>query len=436
MKEQHHILILKLLITLSTYQMNLQTAIAQDPNNVAQAPQAQVQANQEENESLLKLNQKESAQLWQSFYADIAELAKERMKYDQLPNASVLHPFRADKESHIKKLHQISHALMMKIKTSDSKDFKDEYTVTNQEISELKQQIAELQEKQMLAPDPTGKITDYLKQTKADLQKKQETYKKQIDELEKQKDQLKKDAFLFLTQKGIKLSEEQTNQLFKLSSGDLMLDLYMIFGKLNLLGELCLDWMQKSNQAGYLENAQKYYATYVGIFYLLQELYTLTIERFNSEYIPKVNQTNASLTEIILNTKKLIDQQKKVASSDIGAEKMIEQLSQNLKTQEELLQAGQYYLHYIQGQISQLKELENNFKQQFLVVLNTYQTVSLSAEQLQSMENGLRDLSNLRKLTLPKMVGLNDEKIQKNLDLIYQHIDGNQDSVISKWQKR
>ena len=62
--------------------------------------------------------------------------------------------------------------------------------------------------------------------------------------------------------------------------------------------------------------------------------------------------------------------------------------------------------------------------------------MALSADQLQSIENGLRDLSNLRKLTLPKMVGLNDEKIQKNLDLIYQHIEGDQESVISKWQKR
>jgi hypothetical protein len=308
--------------------------------------------------------------------------------------------------------------------------------VNNQEIVELKKKIADLQEKQMLAPDATGKLTDYLKQTKADLQKKEDAYKKQIETLEKQKDQLKKDAFLFLTQKGIKLSEEQSNQLFKLSSGDLMLDLYIIFGKLNLLGELCLDWMQKSNQSGYMENAQKYYATYVGIFYLLQELYAFTIERFNSEYIPKVNQTNASLQEVILNTKKLIDQQQKNAQSDVNATKMIEQLSQNLKTQQDLLQAGQYYLNYIQGQISQLKDLEKSFQQQFLVILNTYQTVSLSAEQLQSMENGLRDLSNLRKLSLPKIVGLNDEKIQKNLELIYQHIDGNEESVISKWQKR
>jgi hypothetical protein len=424
-------LILKLLLSISIIQViHLQTAIAQDPSSQNQAKIT------EENDSLLKLNQKESAQLWQAFYADIAELAKERVKYDQLPNASVLHPFRADKESHIKKLHQLSHALMMKIKDAETKDFKNEYMVSNQEIIELKKKIADLQEKQMLAPDATGKLTDYLKQTKADLQKKEDAYKKQIETLEKQKDQLKKEAFLFLTQKGIKLSEEQSNQLFKLSSGDLMLDLYMIFGKLNLLGELCLDWMQKSNQSGYIENAQKYYATYVGIFYLLQELYAFTIERFNSEYIPKVNQTNASLQEIILNTKKLIDQQQKTAQSDVNATKMIEQLSQNLKTQQDLLQAGQYYLNYIQGQISQLKDLEKSFQQQFLVILNTYQTVSLSAEQLQSMENGLRDLSNLRKLSLPKIVGLNDEKIQKNLELIYQHIDGNEESVITKWQRK
>ncbi len=389
----------------------------------------------EENENLLKLNQKESAQLWQEFYEDIGELANERMKYDQLPEASVLHPFRHDKPSHIKKLRQISHALMMKIKTTETKDFKEEYNVSNEEINQLKKKIAELQEKQMLAPDPTGKLQDYLTQTKADLQKKQDRYKKQIDQLEQEKNLLKKEAFQFLTQKGIYLSEEQSNQLFKLSSGNLMLDLYVIFGKLNLLGELCLEWMQKSNQDGYLQNAQKYYATYVGIFYLLQELYGMTIERFTNEYIPKVQETNKTLQGIIAKTNQLILEQKKNTNDPIS-NKMIEQLSQNLKTQQELLKASEYYLNYIHGQISQLKEIEKNFEKQFIVVLNTYQTVALSADQLQSIENGLRDLSNLRKLTLPKMVGLNDEKIQKNLDLIYQHIEGDQESVISKWQKR
>ncbi|MAD60034.1 MAG: hypothetical protein CMH49_00790, partial [Myxococcales bacterium] len=238
------------------------------------------------------------------------------------------------------------------------------------------------------------------------------------------------------------------------SSGDLMLNLFVTFAQLNLLGEYVTERMQAAQEdESYAYLAKRYYAVYVAIISLSLDIYTYTREKLMGEHLSRVDQLREKLKKVTLSTKKLIkNEQKTLAKSKVAlrlsakkelieadineAKSYIIQLKSNLEVQDKALEGVSAYRKHILTQAEEIKRTARRIARRFRIAENTYKTVQIGTNQFDLMREGLRDLSNLQKIQVPAMVPLAGDRITNHLDMITKHFSGDEDLDVSNELKR
>lgn len=385
---------------------------------------------------LLDNNRANINELWSEWHQILRQLTKRQFNQDHLPEPSWLNVFSEDKSSNLKKIQSMTQQILGHLKNSKAQQLKTNYFDLKTQIEEEHEEALRLADDRYVAPEEgehqfwekhKGHYTEL-------IQRKQEA----IEALKKEQNQIIQDSHDFLLSIGIELSTAQVEHLFKMSSGDLMLDLFVTFAHLNLLGELVTDRMRASqNDLAYVKNSEQYYSIYVALVTLSLDIHKETHRQIIEEHIPKVNMLIQSLHKITKETHMILkDEKKKLRRQAIPLNKtLIDQLQKNLKVQKVALEGAKAYQVHLAAQANEIKRGSELIARRLRVAVNTYKTVRLSTNQLDLIEEGLRDLSNLRRIQLPAMIPLANERVQSQLDVIVKHMNGEQ-SIIQKWKTK
>ena len=381
--------------------------------------------------------------IWHELYKRLEELTAHHIKQEQLPESfSWFSPMRETQESNIKKIKSISERLLIELGNPKISQIRDRYFDLKSKIQEDRAAARRAAEDSYLAPEE-GEVYFW------------ENHKGDYRELKRKKDEAVKAHKLEqqklivrchdeLISMGIELTPEQVAQLFKLSSGDLMLTLFSTFAQLNLLGDYVTERMQDArNDESYAYLSKRYYAVYVAIISLSLDIHTYTRERLLAEHITRVDDLRTRLKEVALKTQRLIKSEKvhslklkrKIKSSrGDESEKLkleleetnryLAQLSSNLIVQEQARDGAVAYRRHITKQSAEIERTIKKIERRLNIAFNTYQTVLIGTNQFDLMREGLRDLSNLQKIQIPEMVPLAGERITKHLEMITRHFDG------------
>ena len=363
--------------------------------------------------------------LWTEWSALLTELTERQFKQDQLPQPSFFKPFREDTQSNLKRIQSLTQQLLGHFKTSRAQELKSSYF-------ELKTKIeAERKEAIMLAEDryeaPREGEAWFWETHQGDFEDLIHRKDEAIKALKEEQIELLRQCHEYLVSLGILLKEEQVEHLFKMTSGDVMLDLLVTFAHLNLLIEVVTDRMKSSQEDHqYLKRSEQYYGIYVALVTLSLDLHRQTRTRINSTHIPKISHLVRSVKQMTDDTRALIKDERRRARRSAAKDHkaMLTQLKKNLKVQETSLRGARAYRSHLREQEKQVKLTEDQIARRLRVAVNTYRTVRLSSSQLTLIEEGLRDLNNLRRIHLPAMVPLADERVRSLFDAIDNHMRG------------
>lgn len=396
----------------------------------------------ESRSKLLDQNRGGVEAIWYELYQNLEVLTEHQIKQDQLPEFSWFSPFRETQESNIKKVKSLSERLLIELGNPKVAQIRDRYFELKAKILEDRAAARRAAEDSYLAPDE-GDVYFWQnhKGDYRDLKRRKEEAIK-AHKLEQQRLVVRcHDELLAM---GIELTPEQVSQLFKLSSGDLMLTLFSTFAQLNLLGDYVTERMQEAkDDESYAYLSKRYYAVYVAIISLSLNIHQFTRERLLKEHLSRVDELRARLKEVANKTQALIKSEKlhalklkrslesanheereRLQAELSETERYLTQLDSNLIVQEQAKEGAVAYRRHIIKQSEEIERTANKISRRLQIAFNTYQTVLIGTNQFDLMREGLRDLSNLQKIGIPEMVPLAGERITKHLEMITRHFDG------------
>lgn len=377
--------------------------------------------------------------LWSEWYEELEKLADHQLKQDQLPEFSWLSPLKENRASNLKKIKKLSAELLVEVKNPEVERLRTHYFELKSKINDELLAARKATEDSYQAPREEDAYFwqshrgDYL-----ELRKRKEEAVK-VYQREQQK--LISECHDHLINLGVELTPQQVEQLFKMSSGDLMITLFSTFAQLNLLGDYVTERMQeaKSND-DYAYLAKRYYAVYVAIVALTLDIHEYTREKLLKDHIPKLDQLQGRLKKVLKSTHTLMKKEEervkrlkrgllrsesKNALAELQeAEAFLEQLKVNLKVQLRARQGIKAYRAHVIRQTEEIQVSATKISHRLKIAFNTYQTVLIGTDQFDLMREGLRDLSNLQKVQIPEMVPLAGDRITEHLELISRHFDG------------
>jgi hypothetical protein len=396
--------------------------------------------------------------MWHTLYETLEKLTEHHSKQEQLPHFSWLSPLREDKESNLDKLRSLSERLLIELGNPKITSLRNQYFELKSKINDDLIAAKKASEDSYLAP---AKEEVYFWQShRGDYEELKKKKESAVKAHQQEQQQLIVRCHDELVRLGIELTSKQVEQLFKLSSGDLMLTLFATFAQLNLLGDYVTERMQAAKtDESYAYLSKRYYAVYVAIISLSLDIHNFTRDKLLSDHLNRLDQLRDRLNKVIRSTQVLIKNEKvqlirfkrqlNTSSADKKAnirleieeaKRYINQLKSNLTVQENATDGALAYRKHILKQSEEIKRTAKKIARRFKIAFNTYQTVLIGTNQFNLMKEGLRDLSNLQKIQVPAMVPLAGERITNHLEMITKHFNGEDtlstDTAISSELKR
>ena len=380
--------------------------------------------------------------LWRDWYAELEKLADHRLKHEQLPEFSWFSPLKENMTSNLKRIRKLSDRLLIEFKNPKVEAMRTRYFELKSKINDELLEARKAAEDSYQAPQ---EVDSYFWQThRGDYAELKKSKEEAVKAYRKEQQKVLTACHNHLLKIGIELTSQQVEQLFKMSSGDLMVVLFTTFAQLNLLGDYVTEKMQESQDGeDYAYMAKRYYAVYVSLVSLTLDIHEYTREKLLAEHLPRLDKLSQRLTQVIQSTKRLLKDEAKrlktlrralknkpekyreaIRAEIKEAEAFMKQLRVNLKVQRRAQQGTRAYRDHVIKQTEKIQLSSKKITRRLKIAFNTYQTVLIGTDQFDLMREGLRDLSNLQKVQIPAMVPLAGERITEHLDLITRHFNG------------
>ncbi len=268
-------------------------------------------------------------------------------------------------------------------------------------ITQLQTRIAELREKQLVAPEESvlsGVWTD----TVATLDEEIADTQARIDANRQEIVDSKLAVGAALRRSGVEISSDQIDLLLdSVLSGDVV-RLVATFEAAKLIdGQL--NTLVDASQ-GNLSAARNYFAMHAALFVLLVHAQDSAIEKIDAVYLPRLEVIGQTIASTMSETRQLLSDRKRSDQRRV--------LQANLKSQTLAKDVADYYSRYLVRQRGQLAEARNRTLRDLEVADNTYKTVEVSFQLRALMKDATASFDAIQKLEAPGL-----EQIFKNQEL-------------------
>ena len=351
---------------------------------------------------------KEVKLLWRELHQDLESLGKLHGQHARLPKSKW---FGNDQKRNVKKINKMTRGIIEELNLSPINEVLEERESILKKIKSKEQKVIKLKEKRSFAPKEDKILVT--SQAEYDEKIKKETAK--IKVLRESLTSTISKIYVIFKQMGLEIQRRQVEDLFGVVSGETMRDFLVRFSNLKLLSELIANLIKESPNSGeYANQARKYYGVYVALEWMMIEAHRVAADRIGSVHIPKIVALLEKTNKQVQNTMLLIDQTQSEQSKEI--------LNSNLKTQRQLESASKNYRTYLETQQMQINDTVKRLEEKFKTTLNTYQTVDLAQSLVMAMKNGVKDIQDLQKLKLPKMIPISSDELQNDFNTVSQQL--------------
>jgi hypothetical protein len=366
------------------------------------------QADPSDASSTSSLEIKEVKELWGELHQDLESLGKLHGQHSRLPKSKW---FGNSQKKNTKKINKMTRGIIEELNLSPINEVLEEREKILKKIKAKEKKVIKLKEKRSFAP----KEDKILVTSQAEYDEKIKKVTGQIKVLKESLASTISKIHVIFKRMGLEIKRRQVEDLFGVVSGETMRDFLVRFSNLKLLSELIANLIKESPNSGeYANQARKYYGVYVALEWMMIEAHRVAAERIGSVHIPKIEALLNKTNKQVENTMLLISQTESEQSKEI--------LNANLKTQQKLESASKNYRTYLETQQMQINDTVKRLEEKFKTTLNTYQTVDLAQSLVMAMKNGVKDIQDLQKLKLPKMIPISSDELQNDFNTVSQQL--------------
>jgi hypothetical protein len=358
----------------------------------------------------------QARQLMLAIDSILQETAQQRSEAQKLPGRDefILTPIwtetREDREKRIRALLDSALGIVTDVPIVD---MQKKVEGLRRNIRDLETEIAAYKEKQITAPKDAmlpGVLTDTVDSLNGNIADAEKRITQNKDEIAK----TKTDIVAALAKSGVEMAPEQVDLLLdSVLSGDLV-RLVAVFNAAKTidtqLGKLL-------TAAGDNMNAsRKYFAMHAALFAMLVHAQDSTIEKIDTNYMPKLDAILKDIDAAQAKTQKLLQaenrpDQKRALEANRDAQKVAED-------------AAKGYRRYLQQQREQIAKARTRATHDLRIADNTYETVEASFQLKNLMRDSAASFEAIQKLEAPTFDQIfKNEELRQEFENLTRRLD-------------
>jgi len=323
---------------------------------------------------------------WDNVYDDLEEGAKNIDRYNNAPASTWIGTDKQDVQNDINKLFEtIVNALI----ADDLLIYKTKMATLEKEISQNKSDILKYREKRVGAPKVSAIYT-----TKSGYDHKIEETQNENGILENEIRIIKKDLKKNFADIGVNLSAEQIEVLLTRVDGDDIIQISLVMETLKHITNQILVLMKASKEE--LSQAKKYYGMHQVLLELVVYIQQKYIDKCNAVYIPKIDTMISTSAQMMETTKYSMDNDEDSRRRSI--------YNKNLDAQALTHKVAILYRKDIVASRDNMMEAQKIAKANLNLSKNTYQTVMLSADLFDLINESQNMFAEVSKIQVPNLV--------------------------------
>jgi hypothetical protein len=358
----------------------------------------------------------QARQLMLAIDAVLQDTAQQRAEAQKLPGRDefILTPLwtetREDREKRIRNLLDSALGIVTDVPIVD---MQKKVEGLRRNIRDIEGQIASLKEKQITAPKDgmlPGVLTDTVDSLNGNIADAQKRITQNQDEIAKAKTEI----VAALAKAGVEMAPEQVDLLLdSVLSGDLV-RLVAVFNAAkiidNQLGKLLTAAGDNMN------TSRKYFAMHAALFAMLVHAQDSTIEKIDTNYMPKLDAILKDIDTAQAKTQKLLQaenrpDQKRALEANRDAQKVAED-------------AAKGYRRYLQQQREQIAKARTRATHDLRIADNTYETVEASFQLKNLMRDSAASFEAIQKLEAPTFDQIfKNEELRQEFENLTRRLD-------------
>ena len=358
----------------------------------------------------------QAQRLMKAVDAILQDTARNRGEASKLPsrNDFMLPPlFTETKEDREKKIRDLMDAVLGVVTDVPIVDIQKRIEGNRKNMRELDSRIVTLREKQLTAPKDgvlPGMITDTVDSLAKDIAESQKKIELNKDEIKR----AKSEVFAALGKAGIALAPEQVDLLLDgVLSGDLV-RLVAVFNSAKMIDAQLSKLMAQSGEN--IEAARKYFAMHAALFALLVHAQDMSINKIDTQYLPKLEAIQKDVAAARLKTQELLKAENRPDQKRV--------LEANRESQRLADEAAKGYHNYLRQQREQIARTRARAAHDLKIADNTYETVEASFQLRNLMRDSSQSFEAIQKLEAPTFEQIfKNEELRKEFESLTRKLD-------------
>lgn len=358
----------------------------------------------------------QAQRLMKAVDAILQDTARNRGEASKLPSRSdfMLPPlFTETKEDREKKIRDLMDAVLGVVTDVPIVDIQKRIEGNRRNMRDLDSRIVTLREKQLTAPKDgvlPGMITDTVDSLAKDIVDSQKKIDLNKDEIKR----AKSEVFAALGKAGITLAPEQVDLLLDgVLSGDLV-RLVAVFNSAKLIDAQLSKLMAQSGEN--IAAARKYFAMHAALFALLVHAQDMSINKIDTQYLPKLEAIQKDVAAARLKTQELLKAENRPDQKRV--------LEANRESQRLADEASKGYHRYLRQQREQIARTRARAAHDLKIADNTYETVEASFQLRNLMRDSSQSFEAIQKLEAPTFEQIfKNEELRKEFESLTRKLD-------------
>lgn len=351
----------------------------------------------------IELSRDRALEIWDDLKDKFDDIKELKSKRNQAPDESIFGKTKRDYDEKIESIFQI-----LSVITNDPQIVKDRSTLeklkSKIESSELKS--ADLKTKAQLA---TGK-------DKEKLIDRSNSHQTDINEYNDSRNELLFNVQNRLEAYGLSLDTDQVKVLLSRVDAD---DIIGMTTSFSVIAKLTQQFSEATLESGEnLQIARNYYFMHVILLELQMHIQRNYIDRLKNVYLVKLGKLKRENGTLITETKSLVGSSK-------GSHKKVAE--QNLKSQQFTRKVLVLYEEILRKDLYKIQNGLKKVNDNYLVALNTYKTVNVSADLAELMEGNNNLFNEVMSLQTPELIPFENLEIQDAFETLSLQLSDSMD---------
>lgn len=346
----------------------------------------------------------EARRLFQAVSRLLSQTAEQRGKANKLPSESdfLVPPlWRETKERRMQGIQDLLDAALDVVTDVPLVNIQKRIETSRNNISEIEDQITELRERRLSAPDDAllpGILSDTVSSIDEDIVELQ----KRIDVNRTEIEKAHGDIHQALQKSGVDISRDQIELLLGSVVGGDMIKMVAAFQAARQIDGRLSDLMIESD--GEIKTSRRYFAMHAALFAMLLHAQNHIIDKIDQVYMKRMQEILKDIRRARADTRRLLRERNR--------DDQVRVLESNLKSQAFSERVALFYRDFLKTQRAQLVKARAQTKRDLRIADNTYSTVEASFQLRALIDDAKSSFKAMEMLETPGF-----DQVFKNEDL-------------------